>query len=204
MADGQPRVRTRIQARNRAVILAAALKVFADHGRRGATLDMIGEEAGLSKPNILYYFAGKEAIYEDLLTGLLDTWLDPLRALDPGGDPMTEILGYVRAKLDLSRRLPLESRLFATEIVQGAPLIGTNLRGELRELVADRAKVIEGWAEAGRIAPVDGRHLIMSIWALTQHYADFGVQVAAVLDDADPWDAAAMHLDTLFTRMLQV
>ena len=204
MADGQPRVQTRIQTRNRAVILTAALKVFADHGRRGATLDMIAEEAGLSKPNILYYFTGKDAIYEDLLTGLLETWLDPLRAIDPDGVPLDEILGYVRLKLDLARRLPQESRLFATEILQGAPLIEDNLRGELRTLVEERAHVIEGWAAAGRIAPVDGRHLLMSIWALTQHYADFGVQVAAVLGDEDPWDAAALHLDTLFTRMLQV
>ena len=117
---------------------------------------------------------------------------------------MAEILGYVRAKLDLARRLPLESRLFATEIVQGAPLIGNNLRGELRELVADRAAVIDGWVAAGRIAPVNARHLIMSIWALTQHYADFGVQVAAVLDGDDPWEDADAHLTTLFTRMLQV
>ena len=199
MSDGL----TRIQARNRKAILKGALEVFANHGRRGATLDMIAEAAGLSKPNMLYYFAGKEAIYEDLLTGLLETWLDPLRALDPDGEPMAEILGYVRAKLDLARRLPLESRLFATEIVQGAPLIGDNLRGELRELVADRAAVIDGWVAAGRIAPVNARHLIMSIWALTPHYADFGVQVRAVAGP-DHWEDAARHLDTLFTRMLRV
>ena len=193
---------TRIQTRNRAAIRAGALRVFADHGRRGATLDMIAKATKISKPNILYYFPSKDAIYADLLNGLLETWLDPLRALDPEGEPMDEILSYVRAKLDLSRRMPLESRLFATEILQGAPLIGPALKGELRALVDDRAAVIEGWASAGRIAPVDGRHLIMSVWALTQHYADFGVQVRAVAGP-DPWADAARHLDTMFSRMLQ-
>ncbi|MGN6765044.1 MAG: TetR family transcriptional regulator C-terminal domain-containing protein, partial [Rhizobiaceae bacterium] len=33
----------------------------------------------------------------------------------------------------------------------------------------------------GKIATTDPRHLIFSIWATTQHYADFDVQVRAVL-----------------------
>ena len=51
------RPRTRIQQRNRDLILEAALEVFSTHGFRGATLDQIANEAGLSKPNLLYYFA---------------------------------------------------------------------------------------------------------------------------------------------------
>src|SRR5690606_26558775 len=111
--------RSRIQRKNRETILDAALEVFSAHGFRGATLDQIAEVAGLSKPNLLYYFPSKEAIHVTLLSQLLDTWLAPLRALDPMGDPRTEILGYVRRKLDLSRDFPRESRLFANEILQG-------------------------------------------------------------------------------------
>ena len=87
--------KTRIQKKNREAILDAALGVFASEGFRGATLDQIADAAGLSKPNVLYYFASKEAIYTQLLSSLLDTWLDPLRALDPEGDPIDEIVGYV-------------------------------------------------------------------------------------------------------------
>ena len=50
---------TRIQRRNREAILDAALEVFSAQGFRGATLDQIAERAGLSKPNMLYYFASK-------------------------------------------------------------------------------------------------------------------------------------------------
>ena len=42
-----------------------------------------------------------------LLEQLLDTWLAPLRAMNPAGDPVSEILTYVRRKLDLSRVKPL-------------------------------------------------------------------------------------------------
>ena len=78
---------TRIQREKTEAILAAALDVFSTQGFRGATLDQIAEAAGLSKPNLLYYFASKEAVHRMLLERLLDTWLDPLRRLDPDGDP---------------------------------------------------------------------------------------------------------------------
>ncbi|KAA9007024.1 TetR family transcriptional regulator C-terminal domain-containing protein [Histidinibacterium aquaticum] len=200
MKDEKPP--TRIQKKNREVILDAALEVFSQEGFRGATLDRIAKVAGLSKPNLLYYFSSKDAIHEALLRGLLSTWLDPLRAIDPSGDPVEEIMGYVRRKLALARDYPRESRLFAIEILQGAPRIAPVLSGELRELVDETAGVIDGWAAAGRIAPVDPRHLIFSIWALTQHYSDFDVQIRAVLGDGDPFAGAEIHLEAVFRRIL--
>ena len=196
--------RTRIQRRNREAILEAALDVFSAQGFRGATLDEIAARAGLSKPNLLYYFPSKAEIHRALLTALLETWLAPLRALDPDGEPIGEILAYVRRKLEMSRTLPRESRLFANEIVQGAPRLHDVLEGELRALVDDKAAVIRGWAAEGRIAPLPPHHLIFSIWALTQHYADFDAQIRAVLgpDVADPCAEAGPFLETLFTRLL--
>ena len=195
--------RSRIQARNRQVILEAALQVFSDHGFRGATLDQIAQEAGLSKPNLLYYFDSKEAIHQDLLAGLLETWLDPLHALDPGGTPKAEILDYMRRKLELARDYPRESRLFANEILQGAPRIGPFIRTDLRALVDEKARVIAGWSASGQIARVDPYHLIFSIWALTQHYADFAAQIGMIRgEDHDPTTGAEAFLEQLYTRLL--
>jgi TetR/AcrR family transcriptional regulator len=199
-----PRPRSRIQQKNRELILDAALEVFSLHGFRGATLDQIAEGAGLSKPNLLYYFPSKEEVHTALLTGLLDTWLDPLRAMNPGGEPLQEILAYVRRKLDLARDFPRESRLFAGEILQGAPRMRAAIEGDLRRLVEDKAAVLVRWMDEGRIARVDPVHLIFSIWALTQHYADFDVQVRAVLGPGhDPFAEAGGFLETLFTRLLE-
>lgn len=197
------RPRSRIQQRNREVILDAALEVFSQHGFRGATLDQIAEVAGLSKPNLLYYFPSKEAVHKALLTGLLDTWLDPLRAMDPRGEPLAEILAYVRRKLDLARDFPRESRLFAGEILQGAPRMREAIEGDLRDLVEEKARILTRWMDEGWIARVDPVHLIFSIWALTQHYADFDVQVRAVLGPGhDPFAEAGGFLKTLFSRLL--
>lgn len=205
MDDAQTPVRsqTRIQRKNTEAILDAALEVFSQHGFRGATLDQIAEVAGLSKPNLLYYFASKEAMHLDLLSGLMHTWLDPLKDLDAEGEPVAEVLAYVRRKLEMSRDFPRESRLFANEIIQGAPRMKDALAGELKALVDDKTAVIRNWADRGLIAPVDPYHLIFSIWALTQHYADFDVQVNAVLGPGhDPYPEAEAFLTNLYTRML--
>ena len=182
-----PRKATRIQKKNRKAILQAALEVFSQRGFRGSTVDRIAERAGLSKPNLLYYYPSKEAIYVAVLEDTLEFWLEPLAALDPNGDPIEEIGRYVTAKLEMSRTRPEASRLFANEILHGAPAIGEFLAGPLRRLVDEKAAVIRTWIEAGRIRRIDPRHLIMMIWAVTQHYADFDVQVRAVLgEDAAP------------------
>ncbi len=195
--------RTRIQQKNREAILEAALEVFSQHGFRGATVDQIAQAAGLSKPNLLYYFPSKEAIHIELLSTLLDIWLEPLRQLDPLGEPKAEILAYMHRKLDMSRSLPRESRLFANEMLQGAPRMKAMLEGDLRKLAQDKAAVIARWAEEGKIAAVDPYHLIFAIWALTQHYADFEVQVRAILGpDHDPYAEADTFLTTLFNRLL--
>ena len=204
MADGAQRKPTRIQMQKRELIREAALDVFSAHGFRGATLDQIAEAAGLSKPILLYYFESKEAIHAELMDRLLDTWLNPLREMDPDGDPLTELRGYIQRKLEASRDYPRESRLFANEILQGAPRLGSELSGPLRALVEDKSAVLRQWMAQGRIVRMDPQHLIFAIWAVTQHYADFDVQVQAVLgsnDEARFHDAAAT-IETLFFKGL--
>ncbi len=195
---------TRIQRKNREAILQAALDAFSESGFRGTTLDRIAEGAGLSKPNLLYYFVSKEAIHAALLDGLLDTWLAPLRDIDPDGEPVDEIVRYVLAKLDMSRTMPRESRLFAGDILHGAPRMMAQIDGPLKRLLDEKAALIGAWEAAGRLAPVDPRHLIFSIWATTQHYADFDTQVRALLSpqgDAHFTDAAGF-LEAFYRRAL--
>ncbi|RLK10298.1 TetR family transcriptional regulator C-terminal domain-containing protein [Ruegeria conchae] len=196
------RAPTRIQQKNRAAILDAALNVFSAHGYRGATVDQIATEAGLSKPNLLYYFPSKEAIHTALLTGLLEVWLAPLHELDENGEPLEEILSYVRRKLEMSRDLPRESRLFANELVQGAPRIHDALSSDLKKLVDEKTAILTRWMDQGKIARLHPYHLIFSIWALTQHYADFDVQVRAILGDEDPFEGAETFVDTLYRKLL--
>ena len=200
--DKTPQKRTRIQAKNRQLIVDAALGVFSAYGFRGTTLDQIADAASMSKPNLLYYFRRKEDVYLAVLEHTLDDWLEPLKALDPSGDPIGEIRLYIERKLEMSRAAPEASRVFANEMLHGAPVLGETLAGPLKALVDEKAAIIRRWVAEGRLAPIDPHHLIFSIWATTQHYADFDVQIRAVLGERADGDAhfddARNFLDALF------
>ncbi len=200
-ADSSGPRKTRIQTQNEELILAAALEVFSAYGFRGSTVDQIAKACGLSKPNLLYYFRRKEDIYVALLEHTLRDWLEPLRALDAAGDPIDELSRYIRDKVRMSRENPKASRLFANEILHGAPMIGDFLKGPLKDLVDEKAAVIASWMAAGRINTIDPHHLIFAIWSTTQHYADFDVQVAAILGDGI--DLTTTAGDTLLTLFIQ-
>ena len=175
-------MKTRIQLRNEERILDAAQEVFATYGYHGATIDEVADRAGISKPNLHYYFKRKRDLYLAVLRRTLEIWLVPLRELDRTGDPAEEIGNYIAQKVQLSRRFPAASRVFANEIVQGAPFLRRYLQTNLREVVERKAAVIQHWIDEGKLAPIDPYHLIFLIWAATQHYADFIPQIKAVMN----------------------
>jgi TetR/AcrR family transcriptional regulator len=176
----------------KAVILKAALGVFARQGLDGASLEAIAQAAGISKPNLLYYHPTKEALYVAVLEQGLSAWLAPLNRFSEGDDPAEAIAALIEAKLALSRDHPEVSRLFALEMLRGAPLLRPVLAGPLKAVFDAKVAVIQAWTAAGKLAPVDPPHLIFSIWALTQHYADFAVQVRTLTGGKTLSDKAFM------------
>ncbi|HEY7750614.1 MAG TPA: TetR family transcriptional regulator C-terminal domain-containing protein [Aestuariivirgaceae bacterium] len=158
-------------------ILDAGLAVFARHGYSGARIDQIAETADMSKPNLLYYFRTKEELYRAVLTRTLDMWLKPLRELDPARSPREALGHYIDQKLAYSRGHPAASRLFAIEIMQGAPHLSRVLSTELASLIETKKATIRKWIAEGRLANIDPYHLLFAIWAATQHYADFDAQI---------------------------
>ncbi|MFT3674104.1 TetR family transcriptional regulator C-terminal domain-containing protein [Aestuariivirga sp.] len=196
-AQAKAERKTRIQSQNEEIILDAALEVFSAYGYRGGTIDQIAARCGLSKPNLLYYFRRKDDIYKAVLERTLADWLEPLRSLDPAADPVAELGRYISAKLDLTFERPAASRLFANEILHGAPHVARFLKGPLKELVEAKALVIRRWVAEGKLRPVDATHFIFAIWAVTQHYADFAVQVEAITGTPDRERVRRAVLDIL-------
>jgi TetR/AcrR family transcriptional regulator len=183
----QARSKTRIGGENIEKILDAGLSVFSRFGLRGARIDQIAEVAGMSKPNLLYYFPTKSELYVAVLTRTLDMWLDPLREIDADADPRDALANYIARKMAYSRSHPAASRLFAIEIIQGAPMLQATLKNELVPLVAAKLAILKGWIAEGKLEPVEPLHLLFHIWATTQHYADFASQIEVLtgktLDD---------------------
>ena len=186
-------------------ILAAAEKVFAQNGFEGATMAQIAAAAGLPKANLHYYFGTKEGLYRAVLEDVLALWLaDAATWITPGRHPAEGLAGYVRAKMAHSRSRPQASRIFAGELLRGAPRIMQYLGLELRRRVDELAPVIAGWSAAGLMDPIDPVHLLFAIWAMTQTYADFDVQIRAVLGKVTLDDAAfATATETVVTLVLK-
>lgn len=203
--DGDARrgagARTRTGRQMRRRILDAAEAVFAERGYAGATTAAIAQQAGLPKANLHYYFGTKEALYRAVLDDILALWLAGADGIRPEAEPAEALRAYIREKMHWSRTRPNASRLFASEVQGGASRIGDYLAGHLRDWVEGKAAILERWMAEGRMARVDARHLIFSIWALTQHYADFAPQVAAVLGrprlDGPDFERATRHVTDL-------
>ena len=172
--------RLRNSEKKKTAILDAALSTFSQYGLHGSSIDQIALLADVSKTNLFYYFNSKEELYVSVLRNLLDLWLEPLRAFEEDQDPIEAIRDYLRVKLQFSRDHPAESRLFCMEVMQGAPLMLTVLQQPLHDLVENKIAVIKAWIAQGKLAAVEPYHLIFSLWATTQHYADFRVQIEAV------------------------
>lgn len=167
------------QKRNQ--LLAAALDVFSVYGFTGASLDEIAQLADMHKSNIFYYYENKESLYVEVLTTVLQKWLAPLQTLESELEPAEALSHYLIQKIELSRSQPKASRLFALEIIQGAPHILPILKGPLKKLFKRKAKVIQTWQEEGKISQdIDPELLILNIWGLTQNYADFATQMEMV------------------------
>ena len=193
-----------IRQTNEARILLAAEKVFARAGFGGATMAAIAEASGLPKANLHYYFGSKDVLYRAVLSHILNDWLVPTHGITVDAEPRAALEAYIRAKMDLSAQRPDGSKVFANELLHGAPVVSELLRTELRQLVKQKASVVQGWIDAGRMAPVDAIHLFFTIWAATQTYADFDVQVSAVLgkESLSPKDhaRATEHVVSLILR----
>ncbi|HEY0589679.1 MAG TPA: TetR/AcrR family transcriptional regulator [Pseudoduganella sp.] len=186
-----------------AEIAAEAVRVFAESGYEGASVATIAENVGLSKQNLMYYYPTKQALYQRVLDDVLDEWLARMANIaEPDGEPAEVLRAYIKAKLDFSREHPWGSRVYAMEVISGAPLYGEQIRERVVPLVRKDIEVFERWIAEGRIAPVNATHLLFAIWAMTQSYADFAAQMQLVLGAGQLTGADFADAEETITRLV--
>jgi TetR/AcrR family transcriptional regulator len=200
----RPLRRIEIRQQNETLILQAAEKVFAEAGFGGATMQLIADMAGLPKANLHYYFPTKEALYRQVVQNIFEIWLQAAGSMDRAPGPVEGIGAYIDAKMEISRRHPDGSKVWASEVMHGAPVIQDYLETTLRDWTTGRATLIQRWIDEGKMAPVDPEHLLYMLWATTQHYADFGHQIETLnggkpLTEAQ-WRAAKDSVKTMILR----
>ena len=200
----RPPKRLEIRQQNETTICRAAEKVFAEAGFGGATMQLIADVAGLPKANLHYYFATKEDLYRRVVQNIFEIWLHAAEAMDNAPGPIEGIGAYIDAKMEISRRHADGSKVWASEVMHGAPVIQDYLETTLRNWTRNRAALIQRWIDEGKMAAIDPQHLLYMLWATTQHYADFGHQIET-LNDGKPlsdrqWRAAKDSVKTMILR----
>jgi TetR/AcrR family transcriptional regulator len=185
----KPLVKLSIRTENERTILEAAEAVFAEHGFGGATTAAIAARAGMPKANLHYYFSTKAMLYRAVIERVLSAWLAAASSFDESDDPAQAIARYISAKMDLARSMPLGSRIWASEIMRGAPVIQDFLETTLAEWVEARAKIVRRWIHEGKLRPIEPKYLFYMIWATTQHYANAAHEISTIekgmpLDDS--------------------
>ena len=172
--------KVKIRRKNIEKILLAAEKVFAEQGYAGTKMADIAQQAQLPRSNLHYYFSTKDELYREVLVNLLDTWELEGACFENFDDPRVVLTSYIMEKMNHSRTRPHGSKLWANEIMRGAPMF----QDMLDEHMAKGAKLMEQkirqWVDEKRINPVEPSALLYMIWASTQHYADFDYQVCAL------------------------
>jgi len=176
----KPLAKPSIREVNERAILGAAEAVFAERGFAGATMSAIAKRAGSPKANIHYYFPTKEQLYRAVVGRVLTAWLDAAQSFDLSDDPVEALTGYIGAKMDLAREMPLSSQIYASEIMRGAPVVQDYLETTLTRWVEARSGVVRRWIAEGKLRPLEPKYLFYLIWATTQHYANAAHEVATL------------------------
>ncbi|MBU2923891.1 TetR/AcrR family transcriptional regulator [Colwellia sp. 1_MG-2023] len=187
-----------IRQKNKALIFKAAKKEFVTHGFKGASIKRIAERAGIARANIHYYFKDKTDLYQQILSNIIEVWNRDYDTLNASSEPKAALSAYIRSKVMHSKNDPDASRIFASELIHGAPVLHDYLNNDFKVWLQSKVVVIEAWIKEGLIDDVNPHHLLFLIWSSTQHYADFNVQVVAALDkramDDDDFEAIVATL----------
>ena len=202
--SARPLSKKEIRQENERVILEAAEKVFAEAGFGGATMQLIADVAGLPKANLHYYFPTKEALYREVVQRIFQVWLQAADIFEAAPGPVQGIGAYIDAKMEISRRHPAGSKVWASEVMHRAPVIQDYLETTLVEWTEGRMAVIQRWIDDGKMDPINPRHLLYMLWATTQHYADFGHQIETLnggtpLSD-DQWEEAKASVKSIILK----
>jgi len=188
-------------------ILEAAERNFAQLGFEGASLEVIAQDVGISRHSLLYYFPSKEALYREVLDDVLTQWLQGMSDLLRGDDPAAALRTYIAAKLASSRDRPSGAKVFAKEIMAGAPYFADAIRQRVAPALRDDVAAFARWADEGKIARVDFTHLLFILWSVTQAYAEQQAQFALLLGkralDAQDFGQAEALLSHMVLATLQ-
>ncbi len=99
-------------------IIQVATRLFARHGFAGTSLQSIADGVGMAKPSLLYHFASKELLREQVLSQLVARWKTGFpEVLAAASGPEDHFAAMFTEAADFFREDPNRARLVLREMV---------------------------------------------------------------------------------------
>lgn len=136
------------KAPTRDVIVASALKEFAQYGYDGARIDRIAKRGKINKAMIYYHFKGKEQLYEEILVGVYNRIRERLKNLDFNNvDNLSQLEMVITTALDFIKGEDTNFvRIMLREISSGGKYF---IKLGIPSMIIPMAQMIEGIIKDG-------------------------------------------------------
>lgn len=155
-----------------AEILAAARKVFAQHGFTASTLDQIAAEAGIAKGTIYLYFSSKDEILWAAIRSRIHAMLDQASVeMEKVVTAPEKLRAWLRVRFSVLREDEDFLRVYYSEFGQMCRLKGM-FRQEFRDLYQRSAAmlitVLEAGIRNGEVRPLPTQEIALALMNLSR------------------------------------
>ncbi|MEM5529853.1 TetR family transcriptional regulator C-terminal domain-containing protein [Gammaproteobacteria bacterium AS21] len=191
-----------IRERKQSIILKAAGEVFASNGYDGTKIVDIANKINVPKANIFYYFTNKEKLYNSVLESFIQPLLLATKPFDEYDDPATALTDYIKLKIEISQQHPFASKVFASEMLRGAPHLSKDIIEQLTQQTQSACAKLQSWVDQGLMDDINPLHLLFSLWASTQTYADFNWQIKLHLNTEELTDSDYQLATQTLTKII--
>ena len=176
----------------RQAILDAAERIFADVGYAAARLEDVAQDVGIRRPSIVYYFPGKQQLYDEVEADIFISMHEFVQERMAGVQaPMEQLLALLDAWLDFLVSRPTAARIIQRLVADLGPR-GDNPVEFSDPALRDLEAVIAAGVATGEFQPVSAMHVLNTVSAGALFYICNGNNLGATraYDPADPEELA--------------